>query len=334
MKHLFIIHSHTVFLTSIGVIEKLKLRDEDVIFLYARHYKNDLGYPYKVYDFTEIIENSFHIFFSYTHRQFLLNKKQRNKIVNFIDNFVKNEVSDNYCLYTPHLQCPAHQILATNDKCIKCFFVQEGARIMKDLATDHNLWYFVLYNKLVLRNEKRMWKCYNWFPDKYAPYQRGISAFAFDKQYFCNYAAETIMVQWPRIKLNIQINPECPIFILEGAIELGQIDKKTYMEAVQNLISTCGKANNYIKFHPAQSSTIKKEYLQMFKNKGMNVEELPMNIPCEIILYSFKGLTVCGFGSSLLFYAKTFGQKVISHEKDLLKSARYRFHVKNVSLLN
>lgn len=334
MKHLFLIHSHTVFLTAMGVIEQLGLKNSDVLIMNFRHYHNpQLGFNYKSYDFSDNVEESYHIFFSYSRKHFIFNKKQRNKIVNAFDDFVDNVIQENYTLYVPHLQSPSFQILATNKKCKEVFFVQEGARIMYDCIIDKNKWYYRLYNRLFLRNENRMWKAYNWFPEKGSPFNKPIIVFAFDKSYFGDIPSKTILVSWPKVKIDIQIEASYPIFILEAAVELGQIEKRIYKECVNKLIEECGGKNNYIKFHPQQSLETQKEYLELFLSKGMNVEPLPMDIPFELILAAYKNLTVCGFGSSLLFYAKAFGHKVISLEKDLLISRRYRMYCKNIEKL-
>ena len=42
MKHVFLIHSHTVFLTAIGVIRRLSLKVDDIIFVYFRNYNNSI----------------------------------------------------------------------------------------------------------------------------------------------------------------------------------------------------------------------------------------------------------------------------------------------------
>lgn len=334
MKHLFLIHSHTMFLTSMGVIEHLGLKDPDVVIINFRHYHNPrLGFNYKSYDFTETVEESYHIFFSYSRKHFLIDKKQRNKIVDAFDDFVDNIIQEDYRLYVPQLQSPSFQILATNEKCEEVFFVQEGARIMYDCINDKNKWYFRLYNKLFMRNEDRMWKAYNWFPKKDSPYNKPITAFAFDKSYFGNAPSKTILVSWPKVKIDIHLNTEYPIFIMEAAVELGQVEKHVYRKCLDKLIEECGGKNNYIKFHPQQSKETQNQIIEMFLQKGKKVEKLPMDIPFELILAAYKNLTVCGFGSSLLFYAKTFGHKVISHEQDLMVSPRYRLYSKNIQKL-
>ena len=105
MKHLFLIHSHTVFLTAMGVIEYLRLKESDVLIMNFRHYHNpQLGFDYKSYDFSEIVEESYHIFFSYSRKHFKIDKKQRNKIVNAFDNFVDNIMQEDYILATVKLE--------------------------------------------------------------------------------------------------------------------------------------------------------------------------------------------------------------------------------------
>ena len=42
MKHLFVIHSHTSFLTAMGTIEYLNLKEEDVGIAWSRNYHNIL----------------------------------------------------------------------------------------------------------------------------------------------------------------------------------------------------------------------------------------------------------------------------------------------------
>ena len=334
MKHLFLIHSHTVFLTAMGVIEKLKLSNENIIFVTLRNYNPPtIGIKYKCYDLSEIFEEGYHIFFSYSRKHFLYNKKNRDDVVNKLDSFVDKYVGNDYYLYIPHMQAPVFQILATNKKCIECFFLQEGARVMYDLITNKNKWYFSLYNKFVLRNETRMWKAYAFFPCKDAKYKKTIKVFAFDKHYFGNLPKETILVSWPKLETGIRLDSSFPIFVLEGAVELGQVEKNVYMHAVEKLIMEYGKANNYIKFHPQQSNSTRNMILDMFKNNGKNVEPLPMDVPLELILSSHENLTICGFGSSLLFYAKSFGHIVVSNEKDLMVSPRYRMYCKNIQRL-
>ncbi len=333
MKHVFLIHSHTICLTALGVIDRLKLKVEDVVFVYWRHYKNSLNLPYRHYDMSKEIEASYHIILSWSRKHFLINKKNRDTVVGLYDKFIETEVGERYYLYSPQLSQVYIQIFATNPNCEEVFFIQEGGRAMYSFLEQPNMPVFDWYNRLFLRNEKRFWKQTGWFPAKTARYRKPIVAYAFDKEYFGDKPSKTIMVKWPSFPLDLDIDTSRPIFTLEGAVELGQIERSVYVKAVEKLIDTCAKDRNYIKFHPMQSAEIKAVYLDMFRQRGLEVEELPMDTPFELIVSSFKNLTVCGFGTSLLFFAKAFGHTYISQEENLMSSRLYRRYCKNLAKL-
>lgn len=133
--------------------------------------------------------------------------------------------------------------------------------------------------------------------------------------------------------MDIKLDEQRPIFVLEGAVELGQIDFSTYYNSVKKLVLQFAKPKNYIKFHPKNSSHAKQKYLDIFKSLNIEVEELPMNVPFELILVKYSNLTLVGFGTSLLFYGKAMGHQVISKEEYLMSSRRYRYYVKGLQKL-
>ena len=333
MKHIFLIHSHTLFLTSLGVIEKEKLPKEDVIFVYSRNYKCILDIDYKSYDFSDEIEKTYYIMLSWSRKHFLVDKKVRRELLNFFDSFLNKQCSEGFSLYVCHLQAFANQIFATNELCRECFFIQEGGRVMTPDVTNRIKWFCSLYNKLFLKGDKRLWKMTNWFPNETTPYKKPIVAYAFDNKYFGSAPAETRMIKWPKIDIDIKLDVERPFFLLEGAVELGQVERSLYEAAVKKIVCQYAKEKNYIKFHPQNSDEVKRKYISYFKEIVVDVEELPMNVPFELILLKFKNLYLYGFGTSLLFYGKALGHHVISHEEYLMSSARYRAHVKGLQTL-
>lgn len=334
MKHLFFIHSHTLFLTSLGVVEYLNLPHKDVLFVYSRNYKSVVPTNIQWIDISKQIEDTFYIMLSWSRRNFLYRRKKRDGLVRFFDDFAnKHANGDVYRLYVPHLQHHAFQIMATNPLCEEVFFIQEGGRSMIPLQTSKISLFNRLYNRLVLLNDKRVWKCSNWFPSENTPYTRPITAFAFDKKYFADAPQETIIIKWPAISVDIDINSQYPIFLLEGAVELGQVERSVYSEAVRSLINEFAEKHNYIKFHPAQKTEIRQIYLNMFKEKGCDVEELPMDVPFELVVVNYKSLKLYGFGTSLLFYGKSFGHHVVSRENLLMKSRRYRMYSQGLAKL-
>ena len=102
---------------------------------------------------------------------------------------------------------------------------------------------------------------------------------------------------------------------------------------MKKLVLQFAKPKNYIKFHPKNSSHAKQKYLDIFKSLNIEVEELPMNVPFELILVKYSNLTLVGFGTSLLFYGKAMGHQVISKEEYLMSSRRYRYYVKGLQKL-
>ncbi len=334
MKHIFLIHSHTLFLTAIGVIDKEQIRKEDVIFIYSRNYRCIYDLGYKSFDFSKEIEDTFYIMLSWSRRHFLIDKRNRDKAVTFFDQFIEKNASEGFNLYVCQLQAFTSQILATNPKCKECFFIQEGGRVMTPDVTSRIKWFCKLYNALFLSGEKRLWKMTNWFPNDKTPYNRPITVYAFDKKYFGTAPKEVRMVKWPKLNIDIILDEKRPIFVLEGAVELGQVEPKLYELAVEKLVEEYAQDKNYIKFHPKNSDETKKRYKSYFSKRGMEVEELPMNIPFELILVKYKGLHLYGFGTSLLFYGKALGHYAISHEEYLMTSARYRAYVKGLQTLD
>ena len=334
MKHFFFIHSHTLFLTSLGVVDYLDLPHKDVIFWYSRNYKSVVPVDIKCVDISVQMENTFYIMLSWSRRNFIFNKKKRDEIVSYFDDLVMDFAGDaNFRLYVPHLQHHGFQIMATHPYCEETFFIQEGGRAMYPLQTGKLSWFNKIYNKFVLKNDKRIWKCSNWFPNRYTPYSKPIKAFAFDSKYFGEAPSQIILIKWPRIPIDVDIHTDFLIFLLEGAVELGQVEKKVYIEAVKSLIDEFAESRNYIKFHPAQNTETRQLFLKMFLDKGYIVEELPMDVPFELIVVNFKNLKLYGFGTSLLFYGKTYGHHVVSREKLLLKSKRYKIFCKGLEKL-
>lgn len=334
MKHIFMIHSHTLLLTSLGVIEKECIPSEDVLLVFSRNYRSAIPLRYKSFDLSKEVEKTFYIMLSWSRRHYRFNKKNRDTSIGSFDEFITKNASEGYFLYCCQLQAFANQILATNPLCEECFFIQEGGRTMKPLLTDQISWFCKCYNRIVLHHDKRLWKMSNWFPDNSTPYNKPITAYAFDRNYFGKMPKEIRMIEWPKIKIEINIDENRPIFVLEGAVELGQIDSGTYEKAVKQLVMKYAASKNYIKFHPKNSEMAKKKYLSFFEEKGVNVEELPMEIPFELILVNFSNLKLYGFGTSLLFYGKSLKHNVVSKEEYLMSSVRYRCYAKGLQRLD
>ena len=120
MKHVFIINSHTTYLTSLGIIEYLSLSPDDIVMIYTRHYNNSLlGDKYFIIDFSAEDE--------ICTKNAQKGGYQLQNCIQIVDNCVRNYIKTQYSLYFPHLQMVISQLFFTNSLCVKGSYVQEGA---------------------------------------------------------------------------------------------------------------------------------------------------------------------------------------------------------------
>jgi hypothetical protein len=331
MKHIFLIHSHTLYLTAIGTIEYLNLKQDEVIFIYSRNYKTVINDPYLSIDMSEATENCFHSILSFSRRNYFINYKLKHNIINTVDTLIDTYVIGKFMLYICHLQSFMCQIFATNNKCIVCNFIQEGGRVMSKYLTNKNWLLFRLYNALFLKNEQRIWKSISWFPPENSLFQKPIKTYAIDANFFGKQKYECHLIQWPRLEISYKIEVEYPIFIYEGAVELGLIEQNIYMNAVEKQIDKFSEKENYVRFHPMQTSKAKNSIKYFFIKRNKIIIEIPPEVPFEMLLLSYSNLKICGFGTSLLFFAKKKNHNVISDEINLLISRKYRRYYNGIS---
>lgn len=325
MKHLFLIHSHTTFLTSLGILNQISLKPEDVAIVYIRNYRNDIiPMPYKSLDLSwAFMYPSIKKFFRFNH--FI------KKVDGLMDELV---ASDKYIMYASFPgNVRLYQVIYSNFKCVGFNYIQEGALIFKKVFEKDKLPLKYRAFDLLLRafTNNRMWCSHNkWTvpPFNASKLYRQPECFALDKNFFKYTGYITNEIEWPSfdiVKSDYAINPQIPCFIFESSVEMGVIEDDIYMECVEELIRRKGEKSNYVKFHPYQSEFNKKRIMEMYKKGDYEVEELPMNVPFELYLSSYKGMKVYGFMSSLVVFAEQLGHITYSMENDLLKkSAKYR----------
>lgn len=311
MKHVFVIHSHITFLISVGTINKLGLTPNDVIFLYGRNYHiADVNIPYTIYDISSIYRPA--------HANDIWHPTKRKKYVERVDNFVNNNIGNEFYVYLPHTGFTFFQLLLTHPLCKGINLIQEGAvsYFKKRLK-----WKSVVKNIILFPN-KRIWFQSNWnIPKRFYFEKEIVRTFAINDKFFSKLRrAENYVVKIPTYDLKITIDEKKPIFVFETAVEVQLIEREIYMAVCKKLITECAKQENYIKFHPNQSEENKQTIRSFFGEK--QCKDLPMDIPFELILSSYKHLTVCGFTSSLMFFAKDMGHTTINYTKELTSKSR------------
>lgn len=317
MKHVFLIHSHTVFLTTMGVINKLNLNSENVVFIYFRNYTNSLiPINYKVIRMDD----------EYTQMNKLsaIKFKENRVFINKIDEIVEEKIADNFIVYGSHAGSHFIQTFITNKKCVQFNYIQEGALAFGTLCSYKKNLKSIFYDIVNLFvfpiNEKRIWCNYRWIvrmdviKGKTTP-----KCYAISENIFKSLPFETTIVQWPKFNPNIDLNVSFPFFIMEASIEHHMVEKENYFSCLEEMIKENAIENNYIKFHPFQSKEHRAEIIALFEKNNCHVKELPDSVPFELILSYYKDLLILGFRSSLLVYAKQLGHRVISKENDLRK---------------
>lgn len=311
MKHVFVINSHTTFLTSMGVIPYLDLNDDDVIFIYIRNYKNTITQiPYKSIDATKLALSYKDITSNY------------DTIIRTTDSFIYQEIGTQYNLYVPHFWHYFFQVLYTHPFCRRVSYVQEGGPAYTNLyETQVSLLERLrLFFWLAVRR-KRTFEC-KWYKRGIIYKQLKLDSFAINSTYFKHLPSDNHIVEWPSQKVDITIDNSHPIFIFDGYVTNGLVEKDVYLSLCQDIISEQASSNNYVKFHPAQTDEERKTILQFFSDKDCMAEIMSDDIPMEYIIIQFRKMKYIGFTSSLLYYAHDYGHTVVSYEKRLLSSSK------------
>lgn len=320
MKHVFVIGAHTPYLTALGTISKLCLKRDEIILIYGRNYKCDLiKNNYLSFD----ISDKYYIYYKNNTR------KRIREHIKWLDNFIDSNICENYCLYIPHLQFSTFQVFATHNLCCDVKFIQESIVdfcVPEGTKVQYN--YLDIYIRGWLLRGTRLWKTAGWnYPSKL---NFNISeTFAVNENLFHLMDCKHTVVQWPIVETGIQIEKDSTIFVFESAVERKDIEKEYFIESTRLLIEKYGRINNYIKFHPYQSKANKAEILTIFNNRKLNAKILPDNIPFELILCSKEKYRVCGFTTSLVYFAQLLGHEAHICGSTLLSSNKFQKYWKS-----
>ena len=327
MKHVFVINSHTTYLTTMGTINYLKLDVSSIIFLLVRNYKNE----YLCKDF-RIIETSL---LSYESEKAFASKniwrKNKTDIIKKIDEFIITNIGQSYCLYAPHLAHPLWVVLYTNKACCHFSYIQEGlAPFAKRFVMSPPLLGYleILYYDMLVHG--RMWYYRPWYLKTRIRTDIQMDAYANNEKFFKYLPLKTTIVQWPLPKQDISVNFEedHKIFIYDAYVVHHVMKSDDYIMMCKKLIETQAANINYLKFHPGQSKEEIDAIKDFFKSKNLKFQVLDNAIPFEYIIMTKKNLKLTGYGSTLLYLAHDYGHKVNCYDEELLKFKSYRRYKK------
>ena len=314
MLHVFIINSHTTFLTAMGTVNYLHLKNDEVVFLYMRNYKNTITpVPFKIFDITLLfnkIQSKWNTP-SFTNRQ----------LISEADAFILLNIKEKYCLYVPHLWAVTFQIFYTHSLCKKISYIQEGAICQKKVFIVNRPFFakLRLFFKLRFLKFRTFDGC--WFIAGSIYKQKHLDSFAINNHYFENLPSRNHIIKWPVIKLDKYFNAKFFFFIFDGFVGNHIAENDIYINNCYRIINKYATTNNYIKFHPEQSQSERDLIIKAFQKKGVQWEILEDSIPMEYIILSTQKMTFIGFGSSLLHYAKDLNHNVICHDDWMMESS-------------
>lgn len=260
MKYVFVINSHTTFLTSIGTINYLNISPEDVIMLYMRNYANSIiKHKYRVLDFNDLYEK-------YSGKLFD-NRKVRAKGIKEIDKKINENIGEKYHLYAPHYGADIFQVLYTHPLCVDGSYIQEGGILMtsayvRSLSLYKKLRYFFINR--IYRHNSRIWRPSLWYAPNTLYKQKEIHAFSISNSFFQYLPAKKHIVHWPKVNVNVNIDKRWPVFITDCFLAFGICDEDVFINSWKKLIEENKSKINYIKFHPQQDADEKKIFISMF----------------------------------------------------------------------
>lgn len=323
-KHVFFVFSHITFYIAKSIQSYLGLEEEQVLYLTGRNYQN---YYHQL--------NT--ISFDQEYKKlYKLNEKNFFKgwpVISRIDEKIDFYISEEYCLYIPHLRNPLFQIIASNRKCREIHFIEEGSlaylkqpyiepkeKIIKYLR---RLIVFI-FNHFKLYGLGRYYKISHFEIDFFK--KSSVHLFFTISDYGFKYIRHHKVIKLPFYKdeeiLLSHINLSYPILIFDAWRNLNDY---SILELAFKTLNSKLLLNRFnIKFHPEQNKEQRKRLIILLNQNNIDFNIIPDEIPLEQIFIKTSNHTIIGFMSSLLNYADMMGHKVISLGKFYKLDAAYR----------
>lgn len=323
MKHVFIINSHTTFLTVCGTINYEELNQNDIVLLSIRGYKAPLIDNFRIIDLTD---------FSISFKEGINNSSaERRKLIRELDCIIEEKINDKYIFYAPHFASFLFQAIYTNKNCLRGAYVQEGAlpqpnAFLTKLSIKQILQH--IYYDIICWRTTRVWRTWYWYIKGSLYKQKSIESYSINNIFFKYLPSNNHIVVWPELKISESIRKGSVFFIFDGFVGNGIIESDYYLNVCTAVIKENGCKDNYIKFHPGQVTSEREAILNVFKDNHLNFKVLGDQTPVEIIISSFKDLVFVGFSSSLLYFAYIYGHRVISRDFLLFNSDLYNIYKK------
>ena len=315
MKHIFIIQSSITYYISLAVINYKQLNPLDVIFISTRHY-NPNNQSYIIYDCLEWLD----WYYPLSIKKLARHYGNLHKIDDRIFSITNNE---EYYAYIPNTDSPLNQIVITNDLCKKYAIIEEGVANYRD---------YLYTRPSFVRPKIIILACYflNYFLKRiylYHPFLGEYRKSNLKPQYFYFKSDKNIIterdnhVYLPFYKEQYCREYDysrCNLFVLSSLRnKIHQDNQLPLLLYISDKL--IGVENLYIKYHPAQDDTFKREFERILNAKSITYSVMDNNLSIEQVIVNSRNLTLYGFDSSALFYSKILNPniKVYSFSKYL-----------------
>jgi len=307
--HIFAIHSHTTFFSSLGVIKKLNINFEKVIFICGNKYKNKYHTDYKFVDFSDLIN-----FFSPLTLSKVLKLKTSTRLVDY--KLKKVFRTHNFIAYVPQLMHPFYQILITNSQCVGYNFIEEGVANYRKELYDKSLLKFSFPKKIIIN-------FLNFFSNRIVlghlffgnhKYIKNIQpTYYYYENNFHVVTNNVSYITWPKHDCDISISSDSAIVISSVFVEYKLLTIEEYailLERLAELVRDKGIKKVEVKFHPRQSEVVKNLTKEKLKRFELDVNVVENEEVLELIALLGTNLSIFGFNSSLLFYLKMLNNEL------------------------
>ncbi|ACB51714.1 unknown [Crocosphaera subtropica ATCC 51142] len=335
MKHIFFIQSQITKLIALGVIEYLKIPNEEVVILAYRGIDFYEGYTFFDFPFCHNPKESFPISSKFW--------EGREKLKE-LDQYIIN-ISDNcsFILYIPHIFYNMINLMGSHHLCEGLCLLEEGKTsfsyreqansLFKKKSRYINYLKNDIYLKLNYGNRLKQKHIKSFFPDSY------LTAYKFSDAAFPD--LEKVI----KIPINLKNNNNkiatetdilnTHILVLEPLVEAKVINIEDYLIGLGRVLMLLKHQhinNLYYKFHPDQQDNKSiNAIIELFQSfeiyENMKFKELEKNVVLEEIACQKKA-SFYSIVSSLLYYAWYLGSQAYSFANLIPKNAKIDRYLK------
>ncbi|KZE82828.1 hypothetical protein AV926_06205 [Myroides marinus] len=307
MLHLFYIHSHITFYSSLGTIKVLNLSSNDVVFLLGRKYKVKGNYEFVTVDVSNLSDQ----FSRIDYKKILSFNRNVRKADNYLSQIIKDE---EFVAYVPQVSSLFFQLLITNRHCKGYNFIEEGIanyRIKLYSGSTNKVGFI---SQILIKFINSFSKRFMLYPSCLGMYEKlecSPRYYLFNQPLFLSEFNVDKIDFLPEI-MKDKIDDCNVIIVFSASVEYSLISLNELTVLIERYIMYCqlnALKKIGLKFHPMQSVEVKDIICSQFANEDYSV--IDDNVEVERLVKFNDSVVILGLESSVLLYAKVFGKNTL-----------------------